>query len=333
VRPTFLLAILLALAAPAFAQEPPVNYAVTIESPSSPALGQVSVRARVSGGVSEPEGVAYHLRTAGAWAQAQSLRLTRVAEGVFEDGIDTTLLENDAYRLEVRAWSDVPPYEPGDPQTYSRATWDFAVDNPPPTPQGVEALTPATSLRVGWRAVETSTRDDFAGYRVHVHRGSTCPSDVSAYRTFMQAEGLLFTQEKVTPGDYCVRVSAARSSALTDVVLSPPSPPVKISIARGNDPVVEGDGIVIETTEEVTPPPPPPLGAADPVISDGEFVEDLPYGSQTVTQEAEDPGSSEAVSLEAGVDPKRTPTLIAGGLILAMIAGLIRRFLATAPKA
>jgi hypothetical protein len=78
----------------------------------------------------------------------------------------------------------------------------------------------------------------------------------------------------------------------------------------------------------------PELGEGDPVISDGEFLEDLPYGPQTVTQA---PGggiaSGEAVSLEAGVDPKRVPTLFAGGLILATAAGLLRRFLSASPRA
>ncbi|MGH2710229.1 MAG: hypothetical protein ACRDH9_03370, partial [Actinomycetota bacterium] len=260
------LAVILAAGAPALAQQPSASYSVTIESPGSVAVGNVSLRVRVSGGVQEPEGAAYHLRNAGAWSQGEALRLPKTGEGLFEASLETSTLPNDAYRIEVRVWSDVPPYDPGDPRTFARAVVDVAVDNPPETPQGVEALTPATSLRVGWRAIPTATRDDFAGYRVHVHRGKTCPSDITAYRTFVQPDGLLFTQEKIAAGDYCVRVSAARESALTDAVLSAPSAPVRISIAKGNDPIVQGDGIVIETTEEAVPPPPPALGEGDPVI-------------------------------------------------------------------
>lgn len=40
---------------------------------------------------------------------------------------------------------------------------------------------------------------------------------------------------------------------------------------------------------------------------------------------------AEQVSLESGVDPKRTPTPIAAGLILVAIAGLLRRFLSGLP--
>lgn len=332
-RALFPIAIVLAASAPAWAQQPTVSYSVTIDSPGSVAVGEVTLRVRVSGGVQEPEAAAYHLRTSGAWSQGQSLRLSRTGEGTFEGSIDTVAIPNDAYRIEARVWSDVPPYDPGDPRTFARATLDLAVDNPPATPQGVEALTPATSLRVGWRAVDTAEREDFAGYRILLHRGRSCPPDISAYRTYEQPDGVFFTQEKVAPGDYCVRVASARASEVTGAVLSPPSAPVRISIEKGNDPIIQGDGIVIETNEEAVPPPPPVLGDADPIISDGEFVEDLPYGSQTITQEAEQADDGEPVSLEAGHDPKRTPVLIAAGMILATFAGLIRRFLSGVAKA
>jgi hypothetical protein len=95
----------------------------------------------------------------------------------------------------------------------------------------------------------------------------------------------------------------------------------------GGKVVFRRGGIGVEATEDVDPPPVPELGEGDPVISDGEFLEDLPYGPQTVTQAPNGWPSTEAASLEAGVDPKRTPTLIAGGLILVVAAALVRRYL------
>ena len=332
-RRTLLLVLVLAGSAPAFAQEPSANYTVTVESPGSVAVGSVALRVRVSGGVREAESGAYHLRTAGGWSEAQSVKLPRIAENLFEQGIDTTSLPNDAYRIEVRVWSDVPPYDPSDPRTFSRSMLDVAVDNPPPAPTGLQAVSPATSLRVGWQAVETADRADFLGYRVYLRKGKTCPAALTAYRVAGQVQGLLFVDEKLASGDYCVRVATARESAVSETILSAPSKAVKISISKGNDPIVRGDGIVFDTTESEDPPPPPALGEGEAFISDGQFVEDLPYGSATITQEARGPNASgEVISREAGVDPRRTPTLIAIGLILATMAGLIRRFLQTAPR-
>jgi hypothetical protein len=331
-RRALLLVFLLAGSAPAFAQQPSASYTVTVESPGSVALGSISLRVRVSGGVREAEFAAYHLRTAGGWSEAQSLKLPRVGENLFEQPIDTTSLPNDAYRIEVRVWSDVPPYDHTDPKTYSRSIVDLAVDNPPPAPTGLEAVSPATSLRVGWQAVETADRSDFLGYRVHLRKGKTCPAALASYREVDQVEGLIFVDEKPAAGDYCVRVTAARRSAVSETILSAPSKAVKVSISKGNDPIVRGSGIVFDSTDSADPPPPPPLGDGEAIISDGEFVEDLPYGSATITQEAQGPNASgEEISREAGVDPRRTPTLIATGLILATMAGLLRRFLRGVP--
>jgi hypothetical protein len=330
-RRLLLLAVILGgSAAPAFAQPSP-SYTITIESPGSVALGDVVLRVRVTGGVREVEGAAYHLRNAGAWSEAQSIRLARAGEDLFEDPIATSELPNDGYRIEVRVWSDVPPYDPTDPRTYARAVVDVAVDNPPPQPEGVQGLSPATALRVGWRAVPTADRDDFLGYRVFLRKGRSCPAELDAYTQVAEVQELLYAAETLRPGDYCVRVAAARISAVTDVVLSSPSAAVRIEVAKGNDPMVQGGGIVFETTEEAVPPPPPPLGEGETVTSDGEFIEDLPYGSQTVTQVAEGAPSDEAAAREAGVDPRRTPTLIAGALILVTLAGQLRRFLRAAP--
>lgn len=331
-RRLLLLAVILSGAAPGLAQEPSASYTITVESPGSVALGDVALRVRVSGGVRDAEGAAYHLRTSGAWSESQSVRLPRTGMDLFEDTISTSSLSNDAYRIEIHVWSDVPPYDPSDAKTYSRTVVDVAIDNPPPAPEGVQALSPATALRVGWRAVPTADRSDFLGYRVFLRKGRTCPAELAAYTQVAEVQDLLYADEKLRPGEYCLRVTTARESAVTDVILSPPTAPLKVSIAKGNDPMVQGGSIVFEATEGAVPPPPPALGEAETITSDGEFIEDLPYGSQTVTQVADGVGSEAAVSREAGVDPRRTPTLIAGALILVTFAGQLRRFLRSAPK-
>jgi hypothetical protein len=331
-RRLLLLAVILGGASPAFAQQPSTSYTITIESPGSVATGDMALRVRVTGGVRDPEGAAYHLRTSGAWSEAQSVRLSRSGADLFEDGIPTAELPNDAYRIEVRVWSDVPPYDPTDPRTYARTILDVAIDNPPQAPQGVQALSPATALRVGWRTVPDADRSDFLGYRVFLRKGRTCPAELTAYNQVAEVDDLLYADEKLRPGDYCLRVAAVRVSAVTEAILSAPSAAVKVSIAKGNDPMVQGGSIVFETTEAATPPPPPALGEGETITSDGEFIEDLPYGSQTVTQEAEGVAAEAAVAHEAGVDPRRTPTLIAGALILVTFAGQLRRFLRAAPK-
>lgn len=331
-RRTVLLAVLLTGSAPAFAQQPSPDYTVTIESPGAVALGDVPLRVRVSGGVREAEGASYHLRTAGGWSEAESLRLPRVAEGLFEDVLATATLPNDAYRIEVRVWSDIPPYDPDEQRTYARTIVDVAVDNPPATPEGVQALSPATSLRLGWQGVPTSDRSDFLGYRVLVRRGHTCPADVAGYRPVADVDTIIYVDEKLAPGEYCLRVAAVRESAVTEAVLSAPSAAVRVEIARGNDRLVQGGRIVFESTEAAPPPPPPALGEGDAIVSDGSFVEDLPFGPRTVTQAARGASSEESVAREAGVDPHRTPTLIAGALILLTLGVLLRRFLGAAPK-
>jgi hypothetical protein len=275
------------------------------------------------------------------------VRLQPAGENLFQDSISTETLPNETYKLEVRVWSDVPPYDPNDSRTFSRAVLDVSVDNPPPAVGALEVLSPATALRVGWPSVPTSDREDFLGYRVYVAKTRSCPADLAAYGQVAETEDLVYEDPSLGPGDYCVRVAAARESAVSQAVLSPPSSPVRVSISKGaSSAAVEQGGPVfgkgsgksgggggVELVPEADPPPVPKLGDGDPVIADGEFIEDLPYGPQTVTQAPKGQASGEEVSFEAGVDPKRTPTLIAGALILACLAGLIQRFLFLAPRA
>jgi hypothetical protein len=145
-----------------------------------------------------------------------------------------------------------------------------------------------------------------------------------------------------------VRVAAVRSSAVGQEILSPPSPPVKVAIARtsAGAKITESGGIVIrapgggkggdvsfDLTEKVEPPGAPELPEGDPVIADGSFIEDLPYGPQTVTQRPGGwPTATQGFGREAGVDPKHTAALFAGGLILATAAGLLRRFVTAVPR-
>jgi hypothetical protein len=77
------------------------------------------------------------------------------------------------------------------------------------------------------------------------------------------------------------------------------------------------------------------LGPSSPAsaVSYSATIDHPGSGSRTITQEV----NSEAEALgqgarEAGVDPRRTPTLLASGLILAVGALLLRRFLAIAPE-
>jgi hypothetical protein len=247
--------------------------------------------------------------------------MTRVGDSVFEATWDTTVWQNAAYVVEVRVWGDVPPYDPSDARTFARATTDVAVDNRPPTPQGVQGLSPASVVRFGWGEVATADRSDFDGYRILARRGTECPPEASAYRVLATIEQLLYVNERVAPARYCFRVASVRFSAVSGQVLSPLSAPVRILVERG-----AGGGIGV-TTGELPAPPPPPVPAEGTVeVSDGAFGEDLPYDPRTVTEVVE--GEEGFESREAGVDPRRTPTLIAIGLVLGVAALLIRRFLA-----
>jgi hypothetical protein len=103
-------------------------------------------------------------------------------------------------------------------------------------------------------------------------------------------------------------------------------------VIRGSGPGQAG-GVSFDVTEKVKAPGAPALPEGDPVIADGSFIEDLPYGPQTVTQRPGGwPTAAQGFGREAGVDPKKTVTLFAGGLILATAAGLLRRFVTAAPR-
>ena len=317
-------AILLAIAPAAEAAEPSVAYAAAIQSPGTVARGTVPVRVAVSGGVSDAEQAAFHVRRYGSWAEEESVRMVRVAETTFESQLSTLDLPNATYRLEVRVWGDVPPYDPGDPRTFARAVLDVAVDNPPDAPQTLQAATPAPSVRLAWTAVPAAERADFFGYRVFRRAGDrACPDGLGSYRAVGELQETLY-EARVPPGRYCFRVAAVRMSDVTGTISSSPSVALRIEIVRGmRTPVVGGP----VPPAQLVPPPPPELGEGAVEVSDGSFVEDLPYGSRTQTDEVTEDGDETAMAREAGADPRRTPTLVASGLVLAVGALLLRRFL------
>ena len=324
-----LAALVIALgAAPASAGEPSPRRDVTLESPGGVAVGSVIVRVRVAGGVRDAEQAAFDVRTSGSWRQDSAFAMTRVGEDLFEATWDTTRWDNSVYQLEVRVWSEVPPYDPGDASTFSRTVGDVTVDNPPPAPRRLQGLTPAASARIGWPAVETSDRGDFDGYVVFARRGAACPSAIEAYRPLATVQHLVYVNDRLSPGRYCFRVASTRFSAVSGQVMSAPTPPLSVQIVAGSDPVL---GLGTGTTAPPKPPPPPPLGEGELDVSDGDFVDDLPYGSQTVTSAVEGEESSSVMATEAGVDPRRTPTLVALGLVLAVLSLLLQRFLAAPP--
>ena len=314
--------IVLATAPAAAAAEPSVTYAATIESPGSVARGLVAVRVAVSGGVSDADQAALHVRRYGSWVEEESVRMARVGEATFESQLSTLELPNGPYRLEVRVWGEVPPYDPGDARTFARAVLDVAVDNAPDAPQTLQAATPSPSVRLAWTAVPTADRADFFGYRVFRRAGDRpCPAGLGSYRAVADIQETLY-EERVPPGRYCFRVAALHMSDVTGTISSTLSVPLRIEIVRGMAPV---GGTAPQV--ELVPPPPPELGEGEVEVSDGSFVEDLPYGSHTQTDEVTDEGEQAAMAREAGVDPRRTPTLVASGLVLAVGALLLRRFL------
>jgi hypothetical protein len=317
----------LSLASPAQA----VAYEVTIGAPEDVVRGTVPVRAAVDDGVGEPTFGAYHLRPTGVWVESQRVMLDRTGERAFEsvrNPIVSTRLPNGTYRLEVRVWGEVPPYNPDQGRTYARQIAEVSVDNPPRAPRGLGGVTGSSSVRLGWRAVPTSDRSDFAGYAVHRRKGSSCGGN-RGFRQVATVGDPLYTSRDTPAGVYCFRVSALRTSVLAGTIASPLSEGAVVEVAAAGE-AVPGVGLRFGSSAPAVPPPPPALSAGMSEISDGEFLEDIPYGDRTLTTGAD----SEAVGASGapGMDARSTATLIALGLIMAVGALLIRRFLALAPE-
>ncbi len=309
-----------------------VSYSATIDVPGSVARGTVMVKAHVSGGVGNAEYAAYQVGSNGAW-----VAMDKVSDGVFESTSSpwaTESLPNGGYRLEVRIWGDVPAYDPADPNTYAKQAISVGVDNAPPVPTGLTASPTGSSVGLSWKAVPTAGRSDFAGYRVLRKKSTSCAGDTGYTAVAETSAAALVTS--AGPGTYCYRVAALRQSVVSGVVASASSAPAKAVIKRapsGSGAVTGNPGFVTGPAGGARPPAPPTLGRGKVTFSDGSYGDRLPYGSQTITQEVDSEAEGlGAAAREAGVDPRRTPTLLAAGLILAVGALLLRRFLAAAQE-
>jgi hypothetical protein len=318
--------VVLLFAGPALAEEPSASSEITIESPAGVAAGVVPVRVQVTGGFRDAEQAAFQLRQGDVWSDEQRIDMTPLGEGVFEGSFDSLAMENGSYRLEVRAWGEVPPYDPSDGSTFARATLELPVENAPPPPGPLQGVSPAPGIRIGWDAVPTSDRGDFQGYRVYGVKGDSCPADGSAYQPLADVTDPLYADDSASPGRYCLRVASVRTSAVTGTILSPQSGTIAVRVVRAR-------GIGSTTGGAPAPPPPPRLGEGELEVSDGTFGNDLPYGPHTVTREVEGEQAEGSAIPEAGTDPRRTPTLVAFGLVLGVGALLIRRFLANPESA
>jgi hypothetical protein len=305
-----------------------VGYEVDIEAPAGAVGGTVVVLARAAGGVGEAEHAAYHVRPQGPWVEGESVALDRAGEGRFESRTspwDTAALPNGRYRVEVRIWGDVPPYDPAQPRTFARGVATVAVDNPPPSPAGLVSSSGSPSVRLGWDEVLTADRGDFLGYRVFRKRGSSCSGTV-AYTAVADVVDPFYASGDTPEGAYCYRVAAVRSSPVSGVILSPWSTAVRLEVVAFG--AVAGVPGFVTGPGDAVPPPPPVLGEGDLEVSDGGYREDLPYGSRTVTEALEQrPGTGE----EAGPDPGHHPFFIGGGLVLAGGGVILLRKLMTAP--
>ena len=327
-----------------------VGYQVTVESPYGGDDGIADVRAvvpirvSVSGGVGDAEQAAYHVRAGGGWSSTASAYLPKTGETRFGTDWDSVGLPNGDYQLEVRVWGDVPAYDADDPATFASSVVPMRIDNPPPAPSQVRVSGSAGTIRVSWGAVPSADREDFLGYRVWIRGGSGCPDDVSLYEEASQTEETSFGTAGVTPGLYCVRVTAARRSAVTGEVASPLSYPAIIRMKEDGTTSASGGprggkgpggtdapagGGYSEGSRSADPPPPPPLLGGEVVVADGTYGERLPYDERTVTQLAEAAEAAEAAgdTEELGPDPRTGPLAAAAGLLMAVAALHLRRFL------
>ena len=118
-RSLLVLAAVLLPSSSAFAGEPSASSEITIESPGGVASGVVPVRIRVTGGFRDAEQAAFHVGDGGEWNEQRRTDLTPVGDGVFEGSWSSGDLANGVYRFEVRAWREVPPYDPAERSTYA----------------------------------------------------------------------------------------------------------------------------------------------------------------------------------------------------------------------
>lgn len=311
-----------------------VGYSVQIDEPGTIARGVVRVRAHVSGGVGDAKEAAYHVGP--VWSEGSKVGMEPIADGMFradQRPWATTGLPNGTYRLEVRIWGDVPPYDSGDGNSFARQVLHVSVDNPPPTPRKPSGGVGSGAGRLRWTPVATSGRSDFAGYRVLRKSGASCASG-GGYVPVAETSAAAFTPPRMSPGTYCFGVASLRASDISGVIASEMSAPLRVVVSSptgGGGTVPADPGFVTGSGKRAAPPPPPALGGGKLKVSDGAYGDRLPYGPRTLTQGVEVDADGAPVAREAGPDPRQAPTLIATGLILAVAALLVRRFLAGAP--
>jgi hypothetical protein len=273
----------------------------------------VRVVAEVSGlgGASD---VAYVLTEPGRpWDQARITSMDQLeAGGPWEGFLDTTVIPNGSYRLRVRAWGgSAGAYDAGDPETYAGAVLTVDISNAPPAPQGLAVQGGAGQAFASWEAVATADRSDFAGYEVYLaaKAATGCPRFGEAYTVRATTFATDHTEEGLGAGLYCFRIRALRSSPLTGTIGSKVTGAQEARVAKGD---ALGSG-------------------GDPDDPNGQYSPGLPYGPATEVTPI--PGGPVAGGpLEAGAEEGRNRWLfMAGGMVLAILALLLRRYVKTAP--
>ena len=134
-----------------------------------------------------------------------------------------------------------------------------------------------------------------------------CPGFGDAYSLRTTTFSTSHTEEGLAAGAYCFRVRALRSSPRTGTIGSKVTGAAASRVAKGT-----GAG-----------------SAGDP---DGQYTPGLPYGPATEVTPIEG-GEVAGGPLEAGAEEGRNRwAFMAGGLVLAILALLLRRYVKTAPS-
>lgn len=338
-------AAILASASPAGA----VGWSVSIESPGAAASGVVVVRARAGGGVGQPTGAAYHVRSSGGWSQGSAVGMGG-SGAVWSASWATAGLSNGTYQLEVRMWGDVPPYASGDPTSYASRTVSVAVENAPPSPAGLSAALVAGEHRLSWTPIPTAGRSDFNGYRVWRSRGPGCGPGLSGYTKVAATDGSSY-RAPADPGAWCFVVTAERSGPVAGSVASGPSSPAVIDPAHGPG----TGGTVPGSSPGETPARPPATGgeSSSEAVSDASSSTGAPAPgpppspnlvevAPDAVQPSPDPTMPVDVAAAIGAPPRAGPpagpspvrfgaaATVAAGMILVLLSLHLRVFLGRA---
>jgi hypothetical protein len=286
-------------------------YSVEIERPSEPRVhGSVQVTAHVDG-LGGPSNVALELLEPGeTWSEDVMVEMASAGEGRYTATLDSEALPNASYRLHVRAWGgSAGPYDPSDDGTYSEDVTEVAIANAPPAPAGLTASGGAGQATAAWEDVATASRGDFAGYEIYLalaDQEGLCPAFGAVYSLRETTYSTSHTEGGLPAARYCFRVRALRSSPGTPVASKPTAP----------------------ATADVSP------GSGSPGSPGGSggYGASLPYSPRTELSPIPG-GSAGPEALESGSREGRFGwALMAGGLVLAVLAFLLLRYVRTAPK-